>query len=595
VSTIDSARSRWRVASGVLATVLSLIMCGVLTDHFILQAEWWQVDRTVTHAAQPPLADFGPPAGPVTTSWQLNTPVRDSDLPAYDRVAYTVIDGELVVVSGRGLDVRDARTGRERWHYRRGQWSLLGWARTGQVLMAYLERNGHRGNRLMVGLDAVSGTLLWRQRGDVPAATERTTLRWPAGDGVVIVTDDGRHTLYGRSVATGGRIWTRHLAHGCLLPEAMPYASGTGDDIAAFSLDCGTRDRVVTIDPRTGHLLFNVNSAHSATHSAVAVDGGVTAVFDGRGLYAYDRRGRRFLAREGADVCRDMCPMAVADGHLLVAYGPAQGPADATATRRLDSVDIASGALAWHRDLTGYTALSVSGGAVYGLRSHLADPLLPAGIDVIDPRTGVGTTVPAPLVVRPGLDGVRPWLGAGGGLLYVALPAARPRPFGAARLVALRGGIRGLGPPELAGVRAKDWPDACSLLSEHDLPSGYSHDPADASVEGVRLPVGCTYRPKHRRGGTPDGPQREAGTLSVTVQWVATDPGSASILFAAARDTQGSVRDSVKVGDAAYALGVPSGGVMMRVGRTIVTVTSGIPGAATHLAAAVAAHLRSRI
>jgi hypothetical protein len=32
---------------------------------------------------------------------------------------------------------------------------------------------------------------------------------------------------------------------------------------------------------------------------------------------------------------------------------------------------------------------------------------------------------------------------------------------------------------------------------------------------------------------------------------------------------------------------------MMRVGRTIVTVTAGMPGAATRLAAAVAAHLKA--
>jgi outer membrane protein assembly factor BamB len=572
-----------------MAAVITVVTCVVLADHFILQAEWWQVNRTVTHAPRPPLADLGPPAGPVTTSWQLNTPVGDSDLPAYDRVAYTIVDGELIVVSGHGLDVRDARTGKERWHYYRGEWSLLGWAHTGQVLVAYLERTGHRGNRLMVGLDAVSGTLLWRQRGDVPAGTERSTLRWPAGGGVVIVTEDGRHTLYGRSATTGRRLWTKRLAHGCLLPEAVPYASGSSESVAAFSLDCGARDRVLAVDPRTGHTMFVRNAAHPA----VAVGGDVTAVFDGSGLSAYNRRGGEFLIRKGEDVCRDMCPMAVTGGHLLVAYGLARQPEDGTATRRLESVDIASGALSWHRDMPGYTALSVAGGLVYGLRSHLADPLLPAGIDVIDPMTGRGTTVPAPMVMRPGLDGVRPWLGAGGGLLYVAVPAARPRPFGAARLVALRGGIRGLGPPELAGVPVGDWPDACSLLAKRDLPEGYAGEPVAASLEGLRLPTGCTYRPRHRQRRTPDGPQLEAATLSVTVQWVAADPDTASALFAAARDTQSSVHDPVKAGDAAYALGVPSGTVLMRVGRTIVTVTAGLPGTATHLASLIAAHLQA--
>jgi outer membrane protein assembly factor BamB len=591
VNTIDAARSRWRIVPGVMATVLGVVMCGVLADHFVLQAEWWQVDRTVTHAPPPPLAGFGPPPGPVTTSWQLSTRVDRTDLPEFDRVAYSLVDGELVIVSGRGLDVRDARTGQERWHYRRDHWTLLGWARTGQSLIAYFERTGHRDNRLMVGLDAVSGTLLWRQRDEVPAATDRTTLRWPADGGVVMVTDEDRHALYGLSTATGGRLWTRHLSHGCLVPDAMPYASAADGGVAAFSLDCGTQDRILVIDSHTGHALFTVPSGGRTADAAVTVDAGVTAVFDGRGLSAYDRRGRRFFVRGGADVCRVMCPMAVDDGHLLVAYGAASWPVeDASAMQRLESVDIAHGTSGWHRDLAGYTALTVAGGLVYGLRSHLVDPLLPAAIDVIDPSTGRGTSVPAPMVVRPGLGGVRPWLGSGGGLLYVALPAARPRPFGTARLLALRGRSRGLGPSALAGVRAVDWPDACTLLTSHDLPAGYSADPADTRVEGLRLQAGCTYRPR-RHGRVPDGPR--AGVMSVTVQWVAADPGSASVLFAAARDTQGGASDPVKVGDAAYSMGVPSGGVMMRVGRTIVTVTAGIPGAATRLAAAVAARLRA--
>ncbi len=405
----------------------------------------------------------------------------------------------------------------------------------------------------------------------------------------MIVTEDGRHTLYGRSTTTGRHLWSRRLAHGCLLPETLPYASGSSDRVAAFDLDCGARERVLALDPRTGHTLFTVNSAHKAAHAAVWVGDDVTAIFDGSGLSAFDRTGRRFLLRAGADVCRDMCPTAVTGGHLLVAYGPASRDEDATSTRSLESIEITSGAVTWQRDMPGYTALSVAGGLLYGLRSHLADPLLPAGIDVIDPATGGGTTVPAPMVVRPGLDGVHPWLSAGGGLLYVALPAARPRPFGGAKLMALRGGIRGLGPPELAGVPTGDWPDACSLLTKHDLPRGYFGSPSPANIDGLRLPVACTYRP--RRHG-PDGPQRETGALSVTVQWVATDTNAASALFTAARDTQSSTHDPVKVGDAAYAVGVPSGTVTMRVGRTIVTVTSGVPGTATRMAAAVADHLR---
>jgi PQQ-like domain len=590
VITVESARSLRHIILSALTALLTVIVGGVLADHFVLQAEWWQVNRTVTHAPQPWLADLGPPATPVTTSWQLSTPVGDSDLPAYDRVAYTIVDGQLVIVSGHGLDVRDARTGQERWHYYRAEWSMLGWARTGQVLVAYLERTGHRGNRLMVGLDAVSGTLLWRQRGEVPAATDRTTLRWPAAAGVVFVTEDGRHTLYGRSATTGRRLWTKRLPHGCLLPEAVPYASDSSESIAAFSIDCGARDRVLVIDPRTGRTDFMVFTRNTA-RSAIAVGGDVTVVFDGWSLKAFDRHGRAFLDRAGEDLCRDMCPIAVTSGHLLVAYDTGRRPEDATPTRRLESVDIVSGSSSWHRDMPGYAALSVAGGLVYGLRSRLADPLLPAGVDVIDPISGNGTTVPIPVVLRTGLDGVRPWLAAGGGLLYVAAPAARPRPFGAARLVALRGGIRGEGPPELAGVPAHQWPDACSLLPTRDLPRGYSGEPDSATVDGLRLPTGCTFRPHRARGHGPDGPEREAGVLSVTVQWVAPDALTAKALFAAARDAQNGARDRVRAGDEAYAVGTSSGTVVMRAGRTIVTVTSGLPDMATRLAAVVAARL----
>jgi outer membrane protein assembly factor BamB len=578
VIAVESARSRWRAVPGVLAALFSVVCGAVLADHFILQAEWWQVNRTVTHAPRPPLADIGPPAGPVTTSWQFSTPVGDSDLPAYDRVAYTLMDGELVAISGQGLTVRDARTGRERWHYYREQWSLLGWARTGQVIVAYLERTGHRGNRLMVGLDAVSGTLLWRQRRDVPAATERTTLRWPAGAGVVIVTEDGRDTLYGRSATSGRRLWTKHLGHGCLVPEAVPYASAASETVAAFTLDCGAHDRTLAIDPQTGRTLFTTGLAHAA----VSVSGDVTLVSDGQALYAYDRNGRDFLTRRGKNICRLMCPAAVTGGRLLVAFDQSTGAG------RLEAVDIVSGALSWSRETPGYTVLSAAGGLMYGLRFRVADPLLPAGIDVIDPLTGNATTAPAPLVMRPGLETVRPWIGIGGGLLYVAVPAARPRPYGGARLMALRGGIRGDGPSELAGVPATDWPDACALLTKRDLPEGYAGEATPATFPGLRLPAACVYRPKSRHGRPPGN----AGSMSVTVQWVSSDPATASALFSAARDTQSSVRDSVRAGDAAYALNSPAGTVVMRVGRTIVTVTTGLPGTAARLAALIAEHLR---
>ncbi|MBC6458186.1 PQQ-binding-like beta-propeller repeat protein [Actinomadura sp. HBU206391] len=587
---------RQRHVLSLVAVVLAVTTAAVLINRFVLQAEWWQVDQKVTDRPAGRLADLGPPPGPVALTWQLPTAVRRSGLSPYDQVAHGVVQGQVVVVSGRGLDVRDARTGAERWHYNRSDWTLLGWAATGGHLLAYFERAGHRGDRLIAGFDAVSGRLLWRAPGEAPAVTERSSLRWPAGSGVVLTTDTGRRSLRGRSAATGKRLWTTPLPRGCELPDATAHGSGGSETLSVLSLDCDRHGRVLAIDPATGRTLWS-RTLRPAEPPAVTVDGDVTAVFDGDSLRAYRRDGKEIAARLGDDLCGAMCPVVLSGDRLIMVYR--QGD-DRAAARRMEAIEVSSGRTVWQHDVPDYAALTVSGDRLYALRPRLAENLLPAGIDIVAPADGETTTVPAPFVVGPRMDGARPWLAAAGGLLYVAVPEVGPRqsaderrdpyPAGAARLIALRGGPGGHGPDEFGGVATADWPDACGLLRKSDLAAvrtgRYRTRPERTSVGDVPLPrpVSCRYEPDDDKG-------QSARALTVTVEWVAGTPQAATELLAAWRATEPLARQLMDGGDEAYEFGT-SGTIAVRVGRYIVAVNAyQTPGVANRLARAVAARL----
>lgn len=631
------ARSGQRVVISLIAAVLAVSAVVVLVNRFVVEAEWWQVDQQVTALPARWTGDTGPPPGPLAESWQLTTPVRHSGLSPYDQVSHAVVQGQLVVISGKGLDVRDARTGTPRWHYFRKGWVLLGWAATGGHLVAYLERSGHRGDRLLLGFDAITGGLLWRDKGEVPALIERSTLRWPAGSRVVLTTDDERTVLRGRSASGGGRLWSHPVPAGCELPEAGLYASGTGERLAVLMLACGDRRRILAVDPLTGRPRWEKRLG-AGDPPAISVRDNVVTVFDGDSLHAYTAGGDELAVRTGDDLCRPVCPVAVSGGSLFIVYRSGE-------TSRMDAVDIGSGRLLRSGEVPDYTAVTEAGGRLYALRPRLAEDLLPAGLDIIEASDGRATTVPTPLVVGQGRDAVRTWLGAAAGLLFIAVPEAdggagertgtgdpalrsdtrrggadgtrdtdsgggpgmgsEAYPPRLKQLIALRGGPGGDGPVELGGVAAGDWPDACGLLSGADLaavrqdggpdPASYKPRPGMARIGAVRLPhpVSCTYEPvDERRPRT--GAETSAAALTVTVEWVAAGPREASALLAAHRLSNPRSRRLPGIGDEAAELGT-SGTVVVRVGRSIVAVNAyQKPDVANRLAHAAADRLREQ-
>ncbi|MFI0357712.1 PQQ-binding-like beta-propeller repeat protein [Actinomadura sp. 9N407] len=626
-------RSPWNgpraVGPGLLAFALVAALLatgGLIVDRFVLEAEWWQVRHTVTAEPVAPQAGLGPPAGPLAVSWQRTAQVRRGPLAGYGTVAYDVAQGQVVTASGRGLEVRDARSGAERWSYRRTGWTMLGWSSTGSRLIGYFERDGHRGERQMVGFDALSGGVMWRRTGDRPAATPRTTLRWPAGSGVVLTTDQDRRILRGRSADDGKKLWTRRLPGGCRLFEDASHPSGGTEKLAGLALDCAGNTRLLAIEPAKGKVRW-VRSLGSTESPEVRMLDGVMLAFDGTALRAYDGEGTQFAVWNGDEVCVDaMCPAVVVDGHLIIVQRPDEAERGAS---RMESVEVSSGRTDWSRDVPGYVALTTAAGRVYGLRPKLDKRLLPAGVDIVEPGDGRTTTVPAPFAMDPVLGGPRPWLAAAGGLLYVAVPEAAPRPSGSARLLALRGGADGLGPAELGGVAEADWPDACGLLEDTDLADAhltgkYVTEPGRATPGGVGLPrpVSCTYelkepptpakapesprpskspseKPSEEPSPSPSATPSKEGNgwgargFTVTVKWVAPAAPNASAMLQTLQSTQSKARRRTDVGgDEAYEIGPAAGMIALRVDRYIVMIdASRPPGAAARLSRAVAKHL----
>ena len=570
---------RWQ-AVGVLACC-AVLLAGAVVGIRAAATGRTVAEHTVSRLRPAQLTDSGPPPGLLLPAWQVTTTNLPDESSPPGQVSYGLVDGQLVVASSDGLDVRDARTGRTRWHYFEPGGNLAGWAATGTEIAAYFEHAGGRGSHLLVALDAATGQQLWQSRLDRPAGAEQYSLRWPSGPGVFLVTRDGRSVTAARSRA-GATAWSRRLPDGCSLSAPAPYSSGGDQTLAVFTADCRGGQQVLAMTPADGALRWSMRPAGGG-NAAVLVQHGISAVWDGASLQVVRGDGRRLLTETGDDLCGAVCWIAVSSGRALVSYSP-----DGTA-QVLEAVDARTGAVDWQESSAGYQSMTEAGGLVYALRGPAVGGLLPAAIDVIDPGSGQATTVSLPLAFRAG-TGDQPWLAAGGGLLLTGYPLAFEGQAGGSRLVALRSAPAGPGPASLGGVAPAQWPDACRLVTQQDLAAAVpavtsSWKPAPQWRPGLRKPVGCQYQPNQASA--------DSDSILISISWVAQTGQQAASLLG---DDLASYPDAdalPQVGDQAYDLGVPDGPVMVRVGRAIAMVRADQdPGAATQLARAAATRLR---
>lgn len=572
------SRSQRRAAVIALVVLLGGFATLVVIKRFVLDQEWWQSDHTTTVVAPASLSRSGPPAGPLLTSWHLSTQAAATGMRRDRQVSFGVVADQLLVASANGFDVRDAGTGKPRWHYRRSTWVLLGWASTNRSLIGYFERENGRGTHLMIGFDAASGLELWRSSTLVPPTLDRQHPRWPAW-GDTVLAARGPHTLVGLGSRTGDLLWTRSLPGRCALPRLASRAMSGGGDTAVLVARCPRGGgRVFSFDPETGHVLWTRRAGDPAA-TRVDTRGGVSEVWDGRRLQLVDSDGDEVLSRSGAGTCARLCPFTTVGPRTLVAYHAEKWYLDAIDTRRSSRY--------WRQKAGRIDALTAAGGVVYALRPRIASGLTPAAIDTYRPGSGDSTIVPLLLSYGPGTP--RPWLETGGGLLYLAYRVSANRTV---RLVALRGAADGKGADQLGGVPRAAWPDACKLLTDDDLAELYPGESLRSRehrmhVHGfsVNAPTSCSYRRS-----------RPGDTVTISITWVARRSRDAARLLTSARAATPHSIAVPGLGDRAYRPGSARRTVEMRVGHVLVSVrlSRGGTSATRRVGKAVAAELRAQ-
>jgi outer membrane protein assembly factor BamB len=560
----------------VLATA-----AGGCTSHDAPKAPKARVDQS-TAAPVAALADTGPVPGSVTESWHVDLPRPVDRLGATETPEPPrLVNGQLVLASSRGLDVYDASTGKERWHYREPGRALRGYAATAGVLVAMTVQPDDSENPSLsrrIGLDAGTGRVLWTGRNDGVGFTEGTPSEVVASGGVVPMRK-GEHSgdVFGVDARSGRTRWKRgHVGErGCETNDTV--SRGTDGSLLLFRETCHGRDRILALDPVTGRERWRKDVVSPPGEGApdTSVSGGMALIKYTTAFSIVAADGRE-LATGGDIGCYAQCRLQTTAGHALVV--PMGNELGISSKPQTLIVDTRTGRKTTSPIGAAYLALTVAGGRVYGLHQHIATTditkLLPAGLDVIDPATGTVRPRPLPFATsvvddEPG-EPAADWMAVAGGRLYLR------RLLDKTERVTSYATTRPGGPAGLGGVRAADWPDAC-----HVVPGFKAGDYPPAADRAAT--IGSTTL-RNVECGVGDGATR------VRTEWVAASPEQAHALLTMPATAQ---KTHVDGADEAYSLD-DANDLWIRVGRFLMRVDDLDAKTRIRVASAMAKALRRR-
>ncbi|GAA2117875.1 PQQ-binding-like beta-propeller repeat protein [Actinomadura alba] len=385
-------------------------------------------DHSTSAAAAQPFGDAGPGTGPFRRVWQADVPAPAGP-PQHPLVSFDFVAGQVVVISGRGLDVRDGRTGAARWHYYERSRDLAGLAVTADALVVTTVAVGVNGAKLpddkadlrTTGFDAVSGRVLWRADRFRPLHDGSVGGYEPvraASAGVAVLRDEAaKKTLVGVDTRTGRQRWTWTIPRGVTCdPDPL---DGDGS-LLVLNANCAPDQDLYALDPATGAVRWE-RPAFAGRLSGGSVRGGIT-MLTRRGPGSSPPRfsligadGKEILGESARRVSAG--GFAVAGDRAVVSYHDSDGARNSRSRTWLGFVDTRTGKLerrVWERQAG---ELVTVGGRVYGSRKWLGeyaedlfdlDPgLVPSALDVIDPAAARVTTVPLPFP-KPGFWPTRP-------------------------------------------------------------------------------------------------------------------------------------------------------------------------------------------
>ncbi|GAB3403082.1 PQQ-binding-like beta-propeller repeat protein [Flindersiella endophytica] len=570
--------TKWRLRlPGLLAACAGvglLVGCGVHPD----------VEHEVAEIAPAPLLDVGPEAGRPEQVWRATLRAVGSE-PS----TYRLAGGNLVVLTKTGLVAYDATTGQAAWSYREPGRRIWGAAETDGAIALNTYKGEQKdgseqaGDKHLVGLDAGTGKQLWEKSEDwfITAAGDARSGTPPdwgdAAGGTVVIQPDSPSERIGLDARTGEQRWRiedRDVLGDCAKPRPEPKPRtgehGSGPLLPArFGCGAAGGSMSVALDAASGRPRW-----HRPSPGDVTLRGeiGLYSRFDAPPVLIGPDGGELFRAPKGSSC---LCELYANGSGVVLLY---QSKAHEGGV--LVSVDpdtrAAKPLQAWTgSDRSGLSA--VAGGRFYDLRSSLLPPdpdrlradLKLSGLVVAELSAGSVRSVPllpaGPLRTAAEHDGDQgSWLGAGGGRLFLATqPRSGSDPSGPPVVTSFA--VRDPKQPvELGGVPPGAWPDPCRLLA------GIPDDPAlrtplRAPEAELPLTVGSTRVPATSCAYETRGDAAELTVVArVRVLWVAATGQEAAALFGEERSTRHGGNQERADGS--------SGGLVARVGRTIITV-----------------------
>jgi hypothetical protein len=519
------------------------------------------VDSTVNQAPAKAIDVDGPPPAALRANWRID--IRGVTRLAGD-VGFELLAGQVVLMTEQGITAYDGRTGSERWHYREPGRSMIGYAATqGQggaapFLVGFTEQR--KSARRAIGIDAATGKVLWNAPRTWQPVINPKNRKAVAGAGVIMGVDQSPEgpVMLGIDAQNGQVRWTQRRLEYCD-PDSLQGIANTDGSIFVLPEGCFTEvSEVHGFDPATGSVRWRRRPPPDFTDAIIR--GGVT-LLNSQSIRA---SGASMLLSSSGKRMRAIKPPVCSYGigcHFVAARGRLfLADAKGTGRPKMLVVDPKRGKAKTVTFPNGSAddnvVLSGTGGKLYGLRKRLAAKLLPAELDIFDPKTLGLRRVAMPFAFHEAGIGEYHGVGrveAADGLLYILGDRG-----GKLRLTAYApSGVRG--PAELGGTQVKDWPDACKLFRG----IGKQLRPGNVEQLGlgrVRLARwGCTFSWKSR-----------LKTGALVIGWVAPDDKQAVEMLAVDPAQAHLLSD---VADQAYTFtNSDQGGpdLVMRLGRHII-------------------------
>lgn len=523
-----------------------------------------ELDRATAAAGAAPLEGTALPAGGLRELWRADLPGVTSTLARAELVA-----GQAVVVSPRGVDAVDARTGKTRWHYYEKERAVLDYAVTDDTVVLTTAAAGADGKPRAGGdlrlrttaLDAGTGKTHWNEDGLHPVkAGHDGGIYQPiasAKAGIAVFEGPGREKpgLIAKDARTGKQRWTWTPASA----ERCSFIPQQGDgSLLVVEAGCGALKVTYALDPESGDVRWKRESGNGGRRirtqdgvtlvTAFAAGGAnVSTLVAADGKAVWELEDEDLAAKEMA-VVGDRAVLTVSD------HGRGYG-------RRLEFVDVRTGKVTGRTDGREHAGIVPAGERAYGVRQWLGEyqdarfglspGLVPAALDMIDPVKGEVVTVPLPFASAPEPNGEQ--TGAATLIKKDRLLRVQRRDDGS-RLVLYGPGERSE-PLGTGGVPASDWPDACGLAEKASRVRDAVPEDEPLRLGDVKIPG---WRCQARGGGR---------SLEFWIGWVANDAEEAEALLAGS--SRGEPSD--RFGDEAY-LSEGTGGttLTMRTGRYIV-------------------------